>query len=249
MRLPPICQRYPVILAVIAQVCGAFIVGQVATPDLPALWLGLHGAIAAAITVALGGSRWWIPFQMLIPFAIQAGLAWNLPGWVWLVCLVVIVLFYGGGVVTRVPLYLSNQAACQALVELLGDRPSPRAVDLGAGFGGPMRHLAQTLPGGFFVSVEASPMTCLGAWLLARGFPRRLRVRWADLWSEHLGVYDLVYVFLSPEPMPRIWAKVQAEMRPGTLLVSNTFPVPGEIPERVIDLPGRADARLYVYRR
>jgi hypothetical protein len=58
----------------------------------------------------------------------------------------------------------------------------------------------------------------------------------------------VVYAFLSPAPMPRLWTKALAEMAPGTLLVSNTFTIPGVAPEQTIVLPGRSDARLYVYR-
>jgi hypothetical protein len=38
---------------------------------------------------------------------------------------------------------------------------------------------------------------------------------------------DVVYAFLSPAPMKQLWAKAQAEMTPGSLFVSNSFPVPG----------------------
>jgi hypothetical protein len=59
---------------------------------------------------------------------------------------------------------------------------------------------------------------------------------------------DIVYAFLSPRVMPRLWQKAQAEMRPGTLLVSSSFPVPDAIPEQVIDVPDRRGTRLFCYR-
>ena len=243
-------ERIPALTAIIAQIIAGLIVSTIADPGWsPYLWFALHGILAAFLTVLVGGSRWWIPFQCAVPFAIHGALLLALPPWIWLSVVLVLFLVYGGGIVTRVPLYLSNMAACVALADLIRELPAPQAVDLGAGFGGPMRHLGAIFPTGSFTSVEASPLTCLGAWFLAWGSPGRVRVRWGDLWGEPLGRYDLVYVFLSPAPMPKLWDKVQAELRPGAILVSNTFPVPGVTPERIIDLPGRADARLYVYRR
>lgn len=239
-------RRFPVILALLAQMVAFAVVSQIASASLPApAWLVIHGVLAAGIGALMGLPRWWLPFQVVAPSAMA--LASGLPPWVSLAVLAVLVLLYGGGVATRVPLYLSNRAAHRALADLLAGRDAPAACDLGAGFGGPMRHLAAVHPAGRFTSVEASPVTCLVAWLLA--LPRRnVRVRWGDLWRADLSGLDLVYAFLSPEPMPRLWERFLAEARPGTLLVSNTFAVPGIEPEKVIELPGRADARLLVYR-
>ncbi|OQA30540.1 MAG: hypothetical protein BWY56_02482 [Acidobacteria bacterium ADurb.Bin340] len=48
--------------------------------------------------------------------------------------------------------------------------------------------------------------------------------------------------------MPRLWAKACAEMRPGTLLVSHTFEIPGVAWEARLPLPGRPGAALLLYR-
>jgi hypothetical protein len=68
-----------------------------------------------------------------------------------------------------------------------------------------------------------------------------------DFWHHPLGPYDMVYAFLSPLPMPRLWEKAKAEMRPGSLLVSNSFPVPDVEPQRVIEIADRRGTRLYCY--
>ena len=58
---------------------------------------------------------------------------------------------------------------------------------------------------------------------------------------------DVVYAFLSPAPMPRLWEKVQREMRPGTLFISNRFIVPGVKPHQRI-ATGEPGVNLYVWR-
>ena len=242
-------RRFPVIVAFLSLVAALVATTQLAGfwPDIPApLWWAVMGLLAAVIGTVLGLPRWWLPFQLLAPTACALMLTW-LPSWVALVIVIVLLLLYGGGVVTRVPLYLSNRSACESLADLLQALPRPIAIDLGAGFGGPMRHLGRALPGGRFVSVEASPATWLIAWFLALTH-RNVRVRWGDLWAADLADCDLVYVFLSPEPMPRLWEHVQTHAKSGALLVSNTFPVRGIEPLQVIPLPGRPDARLFVYR-
>ncbi len=242
--------RFPVLLALISLIFSALITSQIAGvwPHVPApLWWLVMGALAAAGGMLVGLPRWWLPFQFLAPSAF-ALLLTGLPTWVSLAIVIGLLLLYGGGVATRVPLYLSNAAACAALADLLKELPRATAIDLGAGFGGPMRFLGRTLASGHFRSVEASPATWLVAWLLA--LPQRnVEVRWGDLWASRVGDYDLWYVFLSPQPMPRLWDHFQAHAKSGALLVSNTFPVPGIEPLLILPLPGRADARLFVYRK
>jgi hypothetical protein len=48
--------------------------------------------------------------------------------------------------------------------------------------------------------------------------------------------------------MGELWRKVLREMRPGTLLVSHSFEVPGLRAEKRIPLAGRPGACLLLYR-
>ncbi len=63
-----------------------------------------------------------------------------------------------------------------------------------------------------------------------------------------MGDYDVVYAFLSPAPMPRLWEKAGIEMAPGAMLISNSFVVPDVAPVAVITVDDRRATRLYVYR-
>jgi hypothetical protein len=83
--------------------------------------------------------------------------------------------------------------------------------------------------------VETAPLTFVLAWL--RSLPRRnCRIRYRSLWTTSLAPFDVIYCFLSPLPMPALWQKAQTELKPGALLVSNTFAIPGVAPDRTIAL-------------
>ena len=84
-------------------------------------------------------------------------------------------------------------------------------------------------------------------WLRARGVPN-IRWRMDNLWATRLEEFDVVYAFLSPAPMPELWVKIQHEMKPGSLFVSNSFPVPDIEPENVLELDDARRTRLYCYR-
>lgn len=214
---------------------------------LPALgWAGAQGGLAALLGVVLGLPAWWIPIQVVLPFALLLRLAWGYPPWVDLVLLLGLALVYGGGLATRVPLYNASHDAWARLETLLPEGPGFAFVDLGCGLGGPIAHLARVRPEGAFLGVESSPLPWLVAWLRNLARPQ-VRIRFGSLWDQDLAGFDVVYAFLSPEPMAALWAKAAKEMRPGSRLVSHSFEVPGIPAAQVLPVEGRPGARLLVW--
>lgn len=217
--------------------------------SLPAwVWLLGQGGGAAALGAYWGLGLWWRGFQLFLPFALAWQAMHAVSPWFYPVALLLLLLIFGGGLLTRVPLYNSNRAAWEALLDLLPEGQSMKMVDLGAGLGGPLRFLAERRPGARFLGVEASPLVWFLAWLRTRAVAANCRMRLGSLWNEDLGTYDVVYAFLSPAPMPELGRKALAEMAPGTLLVSHTFPIPDLTPDQTIPLPGRPGACLLIYR-
>lgn len=206
------------------------------------------GAIAALLATLSRQPWWW-----RLIHGIFAPLAWLVaqleidPGW-FLAAAILLLLVYRGALAGQVPLYLSNRETAAALAELLPEAPGAGCLDLGAGLGSMLRPLAELRPDARFTGVENAPLTWLGGRLLTLGQPN-CDWRWGSLWQTPLGDYDLVYAFLSPVPMEQLWNKVQAEMKPGSVFVSNSFPVPGIAPDEVIEVEDSRRTQLYCYRR
>lgn len=119
-------------------------------------------------------------------------------------------------------------------------------LDLGAGVGSVVAGLAKSLPDAKIAGVENAPLT----WLIGRLRTIRLRNSewlWGDLWAVDLSRFDLVYAFLSPQPMAELWAKASGEMRSGSTFVSNTFPIPGRDADQIIEVGDSRQTRLYCY--
>lgn len=121
-----------------------------------------------------------------------------------------------------------------------------RLIDLGSGLAGTLVRLARAYPAARFVGVETAPLTFALSWL--RCLPRRnCQVHPLILWRVDLGEYDVVYCFLSPAPMAALWEKARAEMRPGAMLISNSFAVPGVEPAEVLSIDDWRGSRLLIW--
>lgn len=249
MNGPPVHRWPPLLRALLAQALafGLLLLLARAGLRLPAWgWAAGQALGAALLAGALRLDRWWLPWHLLLPFAVLAASRHALPAWAWALLFLGMALVFGGGVLTRVPLYNASRDAWRRLEDLLPPEPGFLFVDLGCGLGGPLAHLAARRPDGRFLGVEASPGTFLLAWL--RCLPRpNVRIRLGSLWAVDLAQTDLAYAFLSPEPMPRLWTKARGEMRPGTRFISHSFEVPGTPPARTVPVAGRPGARLMVW--
>ncbi|MBU0592262.1 MAG: class I SAM-dependent methyltransferase [Gammaproteobacteria bacterium] len=204
------------------------------------------GIIAAGLGWAWQLPRWWLPINILfVPGLVTMNGLGLEPYW-YLAIFALLLLVYWSVARTRVPLYLSSHKAWEAVAERL---PASAVVaDLGSGLGGLLHFLAQQRPDGRYVGMEIAPLPFLLSWLRMRLGSGCYEVRWASLWHVDLQPFDVVYAYLSPVPMADLWRKVQQEMRPGTLFISNTFQVPGVEPNEMVPLDDLHQSRLYIYR-
>lgn len=203
------------------------------------------GGVAFLLAWATRQPIWWRAIHALfVPLAWAVAQADLDPGW-FLLGFILLLLVYRGAISGKVPLFLTPEETISALKGLTRDARANRFVDLGGGIGSVVAPLADALPGVNFSAVENAPLTWFFGRIRTAG-RRNCRWLWGDFWTHDLGDYDLVYAFLSPQPMPELWRKASAEMRQGSWFVSNSFPVPDVVPTRVVDADGTFP--LYCYR-
>lgn len=240
------------LVALAAQAAGFAIalgVRWLAGADWPSAYFALaavQGVAAATVSAILGAPWWWIPIHLVFLPAALALRGLGITPWWYLVGFALLLLIYGRTDRSRVPLYLSNRITAKAVGDLLPGGKA-RMIDLGCGDAGLLCAIARTRPDCEFVGIEHAPLTFVWARLCALGLSN-VQIRYGDFWREDLGAYDLVYAFLSPVPMPDLWAKACAELNPGALLVSNSFEVPGAAPEKRLTLDDRRRTCLLCYR-
>ena len=212
------------------------------------LWVSLQALGSAVLGRRLGLGPYWMLFQIVLPLSLAFHLGHSVPLWLYPSLLAILLLIYGGGLFSRVPLYNSRLEAWDALSDLIPENEDFTFIDLGAGLGGPLAHIAKHRPRAMLLGIEASPLVWLIGWLRTLRYKPRCVFRFGSIWKADLSDAQMVYAFLSPAPMHALWSKVRREMGSGSLFVSHSFEAPGQIPDRRIPLPGKKGSALLVYR-
>lgn len=210
-------------------------------------WFITHLAVAIILSVFLRLPRVWTVAQVLfvsvfwIPFDPLLGL-------VALPVAILLGLLFVPALLGHVPYFPSKSTVTDALAKELVDGSTLHFIDLGCGFSGTILSLAARFPNGHFTGIEISPLAFAISSLRARcARQKNVRIRYQNLWDVSLKEYSVIYAFLSPKVMDRIWKKVQNEVQPGSLFISNSFPAPAD-EEAQIAIPNTGQT-LLVYRR
>ncbi|WP_296950002.1 cyclopropane-fatty-acyl-phospholipid synthase family protein [uncultured Massilia sp.] len=195
----------------------------------------LQGAWAALVSWRLRLASWWRAIGLLFPVAVLAAsagaTAFDLPPALFLAVFVLLLLVYWSTFRTQVPYYPSGKGAWDLVAQQLPqDRPLD-VIDIGSGLGGFVLDLARRRPDCRVSGIELAPLPWLASRLRALLANSRARFLRGDYEDLNFGHYDVVFAYLSPAAMGALWRKAEAEMRPGTMLLSYEFIIDDRPPD------------------
>ncbi|MFZ5535193.1 MAG: class I SAM-dependent methyltransferase [Patescibacteria group bacterium] len=128
--------------------------------------------------------------------------------------------------VTGGPFVPSSKKSVDAMVALAKIRSGQTIIDVGSGDGRVL--FAAAKKGANAIGIEINPylvrFTQIKAFLGA--YRGRITVRWQNLWSADLTNADVVFVYLIPWKMDVLAKKLKKELKPGALVISNSFMFP-----------------------
>lgn len=245
-KLPPILQAGLIHVAAWAIVVALAIGLRQLGLTFDQGWLFIsQGLAAGALSYLLSTPVWWVFINLLFFPAVDLMLRWEFSPLWYLGGLALLLVTQFGAVRSRVPLYLSGNSAKTELLRQLPQTPGLRLLDIGSGTGGMLAFLAKQRPDLALHGIESAPLPYL---LGKLRLGSHADIRLGNFWNVDLSTYDAVYAFLSPAPMAKLWDKAKREMRPGSLFVSNTFEVPGVVPDASIELNDLHHGRLLLWR-
>lgn len=207
--------------------------------------------LACAFGVWLRLPLLWLLFIPLAPVTALVALGTGLrgvPSYVYVLLTLALLLVFWNVLRDRVPLYLSNDTTDAALLDIVQERGGRHFVDLGCGLGGTALYMARHLPQCRVTGVETAPFPFAVARIRAAlSRCRNIEIRYCDLWSYALDDVDIAYAFLSPAPMDKLIDKATEEMKPGTLLISNSFAAKKHPCDEVLELSDGRHTRLLLW--
>ncbi|MGC8696892.1 MAG: methyltransferase domain-containing protein [Halothiobacillus sp.] len=201
----------------------------------------LSGVVSMLITWRLLPA-WWRPVLLILPLAALFSLSIN--SWWWLFAAILLLAFQWNAIFTRIPLYRSDAMVAEVLMAYMQRDEQKSLLDLGCGDGRLLWRMAKAQPESQFVGIESAPMLYLIARWRCRNQPN-CRIEFGDFWPRSWADFDVVFAFLSPEPMLPVWRKRLRESGEGAVLVSLAFLVPGIEPSEL--LPAQ-QFDMYLYR-
>jgi len=118
----------------------------------------------------------------------------------------------------------SDKKARQMIVQIISQR-HPQAknfYDLGSGRGTVILSVKKHLPHLQVIGIDLSRFRCALAKIKAKFLGRKIQVKRGDLFKQDLSQADVVYAFIWYDLLPPLEQKLQRELQPGALAITNT---------------------------
>ena len=167
-----------------------------------------------------------------------------------LVSIVFIYLTVGAGFMHSSPSVPSHGKVKNAIIEeaaaMLKDTSGKTVMDLGSGWGTLLLPLAKKFPEHKFIGIERGFLPFHVSVWRARKLDNLSFLR-QDFFRTDISKTDVVFVFLLTSTMAKLTSKIKSEMKSGSVVIANRFPMKDEIPDKEVSL-GSKYYTYYVYR-
>lgn len=142
----------------------------------------------------------------------------------------------------------TSRKARKALFSLLPDG-CENIFELGSGWGNLIFPLAKNFPASRIHAIEGSPLPWFFSIVVQKIllFPN-LTIRRKNFFTISLKEADLVVCYLYPGAMRRLKEKFQEELKPGAYVATNTFAVPGWVPDKILKVNDLWGTCIYLYK-
>lgn len=137
----------------------------------------------------------------------------------------------------------------ETLKKKFKDDESCEIAELGSGWGTLVFGLAKAFPNSSVYGYEMSPIAYHTSVLLNKFFgdEKRIQLFKDDFFEIDLSQMDVVIFYLSGRHALRLKDKLERELKPGTVVMSNSFPIPGWKPSAVAKTKVLMELSVYVY--
>lgn len=143
----------------------------------------------------------------------------------------------------------SSRKAQKAITSLIPKETNGLVFELGSGWGSLIYPLARSLPQATVIGIEISIIP----WTISRvraslSSPSNLHIQRGNFHDISLEEAEVIVCYLHPSGMESLKTKFEEELKPNTLIVSNTFGLAGWNPKETFNLDDIHQTPIYCYR-
>lgn len=106
-------------------------------------------------------------------------------------------------------------------------KPGQKSMDMGAGDGRLVIAMAKAGATAYGIEIQEKYARRAKAAIAQSGLQGKAFVENRDFWKEDLGSYSIITIYGMAMIMERVSEKLTQELQPGTIVISNGFPLPG----------------------
>lgn len=139
---------------------------------------------------------------------------------------VLFIFYLGISFITGAPFVPSTNDTARSMIALARIKPGMKVYDLGSGEGRLLALAARA--GALATGLEINPILVLFTKLkfLFSPYRSKIRVRWQNFWKADISDADVIFVYLLPWRMEKLENQLKLRVKPGTIVVSNSFIFP-----------------------
>ncbi|MDP3770028.1 MAG: methyltransferase domain-containing protein [bacterium] len=128
------------------------------------------------------------------------------------------------------PFVPSKPNRVKTMIELANITQGTRVIDLGSGDGSIL--IKAAMAGAIATGIEINPFLIpYSRWRARRaGVQHSVTVIRGEINNFPIDQADVIFLYLLPKFLVKLKSKLAAELKPGALVISNAFPVPGWTP-------------------
>ena len=142
------------------------------------------------------------------------------------------------------PFVPTPKAAVDAALDLAQVKAGEKLVDIGAGDGRVLVMAAKR--GAKVVGYELSPFLWLLAVISLMKNKVKGSVKLRDGFAANMSDVDVLFLFLMPKTLPNLMRELKEKLRPGTRIVTYTFPLKDWVADAEKNIEGVG--KVYLYR-
>lgn len=143
------------------------------------------------------------------------------------------------------PFIPSQKKALQAAIKELSMQDDGIIYELGCGTAGFLRLAREKYNQARLIGIEYSFLPYVIAQIQNSLSKSRLQILKKNFFNVNLSDANVIYCFLNVKQMKELKIKLEKECKPGTVLISYSFSLPGKNPEKTIETENNGAIHLY----